>query len=975
MFGGFLNEAVIGSVIEINQIIYRIIPGNDLSLNSISLFNPENSTYLRHRFGVLFPSSKPDQDTKDPNFNADSSFIPELKLNGIILKCSNPGFNDLAVSEQDGKLIISQTSPLIFSPRSLPRTDDTLELSNQIYRICPANNGKPEAFSFRLENSTAFLRHSFGRLTTADKPDPDTGDINLFNNDSSFILCPAPEGFRLRCTNKGLEDHYVSVNLAGETVIASRTEIETVTETKNEAEPVSETETSSADQQTEKETPETETISALQSEISTETKQLSEDKETAETTRLPFPVSTKKADADNLARKQILKYAPARIIPNREQLLSVHRVTAVFRELSEVRAVCAEMNNAVYGLRRELQSYSKENPELKQRLSVLENLTISELNRKHTCKHDNPLISVIVPVFNGEKFLRACLNSLLSQTLADFELIIVNDGSTDGTGEILKEFSLRDERLKIIATDHRGAGEARNRGLEEIRGKYVSILDADDIYDPRMLLTLYASAEAGNLDITVCRSEKISDDNESSREKMNWTIAAHLLPESKVFSSTDASAHIFQLFNGWTWDKLFSSEFITSRRLKFQDIPFSNDAFFTYMALCNADRIGTVDEYLVIHRYHANSIEARRHEDPVRFIDVFRSIHDELEKCGKMKLFGISFCNWVVSFSRWQFETLEPNCRKKITDTVSEFMEQKHITEGLTRIYRDADTLWLANQISSPVPEVSVIMPVFNSEKYLEETVRSVREQTMRNFEVICVDDGSTDGSWYILQKASEGDPRFKIARQENRGAGAARNRGLELARGRYLAFIDSDDICEREFLSKMLARAKRFDADVTVCRYIRFFDEHNTEELPGNDIDLSLLPAKEVFSLHDIRKNFFQIFIPVVWNKLFRREFIEKKKIRFQELRNSNDTFFVYCALLESDSITTVNERLIRYRMRADSLVRTRRDAPDCYLQAQQALKEKVESMGLMEDEEFRKSLELRITRNTEWNRKMASA
>lgn len=973
MFGGFLNEAVIGSAVEINQIFYRIIPGNDHSEYSISLINPENGTYLRHRFGVLFASTKPDLDTKDPNFNADSSFIPELKLNGIILKCSNPGLDKLAVSEKDGKLIINQTNPLILSPRSLPRTGDLIELSKQVFRICPANNGQPEAFSLRLENSRSFLRHSYGRLTTTGKPDPDTVDMNVFNNDSSFILCPASDGFRLRCTNPGLENHFVALSPSGKTVIVSRSEIEieTASKTKNEGEV--KTGTLREVQQSENEI--TVTNTDLQTEISDDPKQISESGETAITTDLPCPVIAESSEKRIEDRKRDLSYATARIIPDRSQLLTVHRISSILSELSEISAICSEMNNAVSGLRRELQSSAKENLELKQRLSVLENLASSEISRKHAGQTQNPPVSVIVPVYNGEKYLRACLNSLLSQALSDFELIIINDGSADGTEEILKEYSLRDHRIKIITTDHRGAGEARNRGLEEISGKYVSILDADDIYDPRMLLTLYAAAEAGNLDITVCRSEKITEDDESSREKMDWTIADQYLSKSRVFSSVDAVDHIFQLFNGWTWDKMFSAEFITSRRLKFQDTPFSNDAYFTYMALCSANRIGTVDEYLVTHRYHRNSIEARRHEDPARFIDVFKAILNELENSGKKKLFGLSFCNWVVSFSRWQYETLDSDSRRKITDAVSEFIDQNSIRESLTRIYREADTLWLANHTDSKIPEVSIIMPVYNSEKYLEETIRSIRRQTMKNFEVICIDDGSDDRSLEILHQAAKADRRFKVVAQENRGAGAARNAGLKQAKGRYLAFIDSDDLYDSIFLEKMLSQSERLDADIAVCRYVRFFNEFNTEDLPGNDIDMSLLPGKEVFSPKDIRKDFFQIFIPVVWNKLFKREFIERKKIRFQEIRNSNDTYFVYCALLESGSITTIDKRLVRYRMRKDSLVRTRRAAPECYLLAQQALKEKVESMGLMNDEEFRNSLDLRIRRNTEWNKKMASA
>ena len=113
--------------------------------------------------------------------------------------------------------------------------------------------------------------------------------------------------------------------------------------------------------------------------------------------------------------------------------------------------------------------------------------------------------------------------------------------------------------------------------------------------------------------------------------------------------------------------------------------------------------------------------------------------------------------------------------------------------------------------------DVSVIIPVYNTEKNIEQCVRSVMNQTLESIEIICVDDGSTDGSRAILERLAKEDARIAVIAQENAGAGAARNRGLQLARGRYLSFLDADDFFEPDMLEAALAAADSCGAEVAV--------------------------------------------------------------------------------------------------------------------------------------------------------------
>ena len=141
-------------------------------------------------------------------------------------------------------------------------------------------------------------------------------------------------------------------------------------------------------------------------------------------------------------------------------------------------------------------------------------------------------ISVILPVYNVAQYLDSCLKSVIRQTLNEIEIICINDGSTDNSLEILKEFSRNDSRIIVITQENAGAGAARNKGLSLAKGKYLSFLDADDFFEPTMLEDAYKACEEKQLDFVVFRSDAY--ENEIQRfAPMDWTLRAELLPQKK----------------------------------------------------------------------------------------------------------------------------------------------------------------------------------------------------------------------------------------------------------------------------------------------------------------------------------------------------------------------------------------------------------------------------------------------------------
>lgn len=216
-------------------------------------------------------------------------------------------------------------------------------------------------------------------------------------------------------------------------------------------------------------------------------------------------------------------------------------------------------------------------------------------------------------------------------------------------------------------------------------------------------------------------------------------------------------------------------------------------------------------------------------------------------------------------------------------------------------------------------PVVSIIMPVYNTEKYLRQALDSLVEQSLPNIEIIVVDDGSTDNSLQILREYEAKDSRVRVFTQKNKYAGVARNKGLKYAAGEYVIFLDSDDYFDRELVEKAYyaARVNEAEIDVDVVMFGAYCYHEQLEKswVGRNLLDKNYVPEEQPFTCLDCPDTIFQISTGCPWTKMFRREFIKKTKLKFQNLHNANDVYFVFSALSMAQSIVTVDEQLVTYR------------------------------------------------------------
>jgi len=486
-----------------------------------------------------------------------------------------------------------------------------------------------------------------------------------------------------------------------------------------------------------------------------------------------------------------------------------------------------------------------------------------------------PLVSVIIPVHNGEAALRSTLGSVVAQTLRDIEIIVVDDASTDGTRQIIEDFVAKDSRVHYeVGPGVGSASAARNVGLDLATGTYLAFLDADDFFAPTMLETLSDRAREDDADIVLTKFRTV-DHVTGDATPADWALRLQYFPARTPISPNDLGDYLFFAVNPAAWNKLFRTDFIRGSGLRFQHLRRTNDVYFSYMALALAQRISVAEGYLVDYRVNnPGSLQGSLHESPLEFVKALERLSGHLAEAGLFEKLERAFVNQAVEisltnlrkvssaqafadlhnalrteiFSRFGVLNRAPGyflrdelgsqvkaimelsseellfsrlvkandatarARAEIREALRE-MEVRANAARLDAVERTAPLEFLRDPVASPAlpgsrPDVSVVIPVHNTERFLEECLQSVLAQSGVQLEVICVDDGSTDSSGDVLDQLAARDSRICVLHQGNAGPSVARNRGMEVATGRYLCFMDSDDWWQLDGLASLVQRA-----------------------------------------------------------------------------------------------------------------------------------------------------------------------
>ena len=273
-------------------------------------------------------------------------------------------------------------------------------------------------------------------------------------------------------------------------------------------------------------------------------------------------------------------------------------------------------------------------------------------------------MSVIIPIFNSEQNLVACLDSIINQSLRQLEIICVDDGSTDNTFSILKEYMEKDKRIQVIHQENAGPGQARNRGLQNAMGDYIIFLDSDDWFEPKFLDTMVQSAKKTNADIVICHSDEF-DARTTKRLESKWMLKDELLQQNP-FSPEDARNVLFQITYGWPWDKLYSGNFLRKIDFKYPTFRHSEDLVPVFLSLIKAKTIYIVSDVFVHHRVNQmDSVSKSVNYYPEILYDAVLLLQNEMKKLDVYKKYEKTFLNWAMEFLVWNIINIKDKIRQK----------------------------------------------------------------------------------------------------------------------------------------------------------------------------------------------------------------------------------------------------------------------------------------------------------------------
>ena len=409
----------------------------------------------------------------------------------------------------------------------------------------------------------------------------------------------------------------------------------------------------------------------------------------------------------------------------------------------------------------------------------------------------NELISIIVPIYNVEDYLRECLDSIQKQTYQNFECILVNDGSTDSSQQIAEEY-LVDSRFTLINQSNKGLSGARNTGISHIREEstFVAFVDSDDYIYPDFLETLIEHIE-DDVDIIEGMIENFHDEIKVDRVCHNFEKKILITKDDKLgeLALNELRVSVFpKLFRkslltedffpeGWIFEDLAVVPELVSHSRKWIKLP----------------------KVIYGYRIRPNSITTKEFSEEK--LDVFKIF-------GKYDLFFKDESD-VTKLLVEKLKYLHLNYHD------IEFVPENNQYKQLYKQEKQKLLSKIADYESKTL--ISIIVPIYNVENYLRQCLDSIMNQTYQNFECLLINDGSPDNSADICREYVSKDSRFRYFEKENGGVSSARNLGIECSGGAYITFIDSDDWVDSDYLEVLYNALIDENADISVSTYKKF--------------------------------------------------------------------------------------------------------------------------------------------------------
>lgn len=550
--------------------------------------------------------------------------------------------------------------------------------------------------------------------------------------------------------------------------------------------------------------------------------------------------------------------------------------------------------------------------------------------------NSNTKISIIVPVYNVEEYLHDCINSLISQTLKDIEIICIDDQSTDSSGEILEYFAKKDNRIKIIKnTKNLGLGGSRNVGINNASGEYIQFLDSDDWLDKTCLETLYNKVKENNADIIMFKLINFDQDTGNFFKTNYYSMDYMEQFYDKVFNHEIISDYIFRLPNS-ACNKLYKLKFIKDNNFLFPEGLIHEDNPFYFKNIFKAEKIMITDNYFYNRRIRSNSITTTMNNrliDMLTIADIVFSFFLENNLYPKYKKYLL---NYIINVMKSKFYLIPSDFKNEYYNTMKKYLnkylevyEIKDDFEDVLDYYNKTffnlviksenlkifnDNIRMKKGLKTDY-KISIITPVYNAQKSeINRAFNSLLRQTIKfeNIEVIFVDDNSKyiEGRAYINELNDLYVNVKSIFLKENKGSGNARNVGINHAKGKYIMFLDHDDYYYDNACEILYNTIEKEKVDMASGNYVNLSREGKKVNWSGK-LEYFTKVSSAVENM-----NFF-LTDPAIWTKIYKKDFLNSKNIRFKDFKSGQDLVFNQETLFKAEGIVFIDEPIVEYEVR----------------------------------------------------------
>ena len=530
-----------------------------------------------------------------------------------------------------------------------------------------------------------------------------------------------------------------------------------------------------------------------------------------------------------------------------------------------------------------------------------------------------PTLSIVVPVYNVRPWLDECLASLTAQSYTDVEIIVINDGSTDGSDAIARRHARTDPRITVHDFPNGGLGLARNRGMELCTGRYVLFTDSDDRVPAGAVQAMMDSLLASSSDVVTGRAIDFYTDPEKLADY--WTTVSSAFWRSRQ-AVTLADVPVL-IHDHTVWNKIYSLEFLRGNGISFPERTLCEDVHFSAQVYTRAASIDIVSDYVYEHRRRRGAIsnalgneisvadwtaETRKvvgilQDQPRQIRDAFVTRSLQVEAYDR---------------ARWVDATTSAPVKAELAQLITEILalgSAEAVASVPGRHLAALKSLQLeimsAAKPRRADPKLSIVVPTLNVDRWIDDCLLSIRRQDFADLEIVVVDDGSADRTIDAVAEHLRADPRIHYLRSYGSGGGTARNLGVEWARGEYLAFADGDDMVPQGAYSRFIGQLDATQSDMVVGDYLQLGHGGIWHPHWKNG---RFARQRDRITIGDFPE---LVLNRCCWDKMFRRSFWDRIGNFFPDARRANDIAPMVRAYVNADTLDVLPGYSYIYRKR----------------------------------------------------------